>query len=136
MALPARDTRSLMPTPTPATTRYACWWTASTMFPRRRAFTLRSPAPSVRCFRRPPMADSRCEMLIRRPHVRETDLVPLGQHAFGISCLNTFGDLLWCFALHRKFASQLVIRHYGSRCRWIETDGCVDLWVIHEVTKL
>src|SRR6266702_391194 len=57
MALPARDTRSLTPTPTPATTRYACWWTASTMFPRRRAFTLRSPAPSVRCFRRPPRAD-------------------------------------------------------------------------------
>src|SRR5712691_6693460 len=57
MALPARDTRSLMPTPTPATTRYACWWTASTMFPRRRAFTLRSPAPSVRCSRRPPRAD-------------------------------------------------------------------------------
>src|SRR6266550_3398516 len=56
MALPARDTRSLMPTPMPATTRYACWWTASTMFPRRRAFTLRSPAPSVRCFRRPPSA--------------------------------------------------------------------------------
>src|SRR5947208_15857309 len=83
-----------------------------------------------------PMADSRCEMLIRRPHVRETDLVPLGQHAFGISCLNTFGDLLWCFALHRKFASQLVIRHYGSRCRWIETDGRVDLRVIHEATKL
>src|SRR5436190_20466630 len=54
-----------------------------------------------------PMADSGCEMLIRRRHVRETDLVPLGQHAFGIGCLNTFGDLLRCFAHHRKFASQL-----------------------------
>src|SRR5260370_13535735 len=83
-----------------------------------------------------PRVDSWSKMLMGRPHVRETDHVPLRHLAFGIGCLNAFGDLLRRFAFHPKFAAQIVIRYYGSRCRWVETNMRVDLWVIDEITKL
>jgi hypothetical protein len=45
-----------------------------------------------------------------------------GDFAVGVSGLRALVDLIWTLSLHRQFASQLVIWHYSSRSRWVETD--------------
>src|SRR5689334_15795542 len=82
-----------------------------------------------------PVADPRPETLIRRPHVGESDAVPLRQLAFSVGCLNAFGDLVRGFTLHPKSASQLVIRHDDSRCFRVETDGRTDFRIIDDVPE-
>jgi hypothetical protein len=56
------------------------------------------------------MANSRPEIVVRRPHVRERRTVSL----FGnVGRLNTFSDLLRRLAFHCQFASQFVVGQRG-----------------------
>src|SRR5882724_11085110 len=79
-----------------------------------------------------PMA-RRPKYLVRRPHVGKTHVGALWDLAFDVSCLYPIGNLLGCIAFQPQFCPKFVIRQYGSRGLWVETNGSSGFRVVINV---
>src|SRR5262249_54378563 len=85
---------------------------------------------------RVPVADPGSEVLIGRPHVRETHTVSLWKFTLRVRRLHAFSDLLWILSLHRELRSQLIVRHHFSDGLRIETNRRTNRHVVRQVAEL